>query len=66
VTLYGIDSVMAPLARREAAWAQLATGLDRSKLAAITHEIGLGDAINAASDILAGQVRGRLVVNVNA
>jgi acrylyl-CoA reductase (NADPH) len=66
VTLYGIDSVMAPLARREAAWAQLATGLDRSKLAAITHEIGLADAIGAASDILAGQVRGRLVVNVNA
>jgi acrylyl-CoA reductase (NADPH) len=66
VTLYGIDSVMAPLARREAAWTQLATGLDRSKLAAITHEIGLADAIGAASEILAGQVRGRLVVNVNA
>jgi acrylyl-CoA reductase (NADPH) len=66
VTLYGIDSVMAPLARREAAWAQLATGLDRSKLAAITREIGLEAAIGAASDILAGQVRGRLVVNVNA
>ena len=66
VTLYGIDSVMAPLARREAAWAQLASGLDRSKLAAITHEIGLEAAMGAASDILAGQVRGRLVVNVNA
>ncbi|MBU4184015.1 MAG: oxidoreductase [Gammaproteobacteria bacterium] len=66
VTLYGIDSVMAPLARREAAWAQLATVLDRSKLAAITREIGLEAAIGAASDILAGQVRGRLVVNVNA
>jgi acrylyl-CoA reductase (NADPH) len=66
VTLYGIDSVMAPLARREAAWAQLATGLDRRRLAAITHEIGLADAIGAARDILAGQVRGRLVVNVNA
>ena len=66
VTLYGIDSVMAPLARREAAWAQLATGLDRRKLAAITHEIGLADAIGAARDILAGRVRGRLVVNVNA
>ncbi|HAX22335.1 MAG TPA: alcohol dehydrogenase [Hydrogenophaga sp.] len=66
VTLYGIDSVMAPLARREAAWAQLAIGLDRSKLAAITREIGLEAAIGAASDILAGQVRGRLVVNVNA
>jgi acrylyl-CoA reductase (NADPH) len=66
VTLYGIDSVMAPLARREAAWAQLATDLDRSKLAAITHEVGLADAIGVASDILAGKVRGRVVVNVNA
>lgn len=66
VTLYGIDNVMAPLARREAAWAELARGLDRSKLAALTTEIGLADAIAAGSQILAGQVRGRLVVNVNA
>lgn len=66
VTLYGIDSVMAPIARREAAWAQLGTDLDRNKLAAITQEIGLADAIGAASDILAGRIRGRVVVNVNA
>ncbi|MBA4264957.1 MAG: hypothetical protein C0453_07745 [Comamonadaceae bacterium] len=65
VTLYGIDSVMAPMARREAAWNQLATQLSRKKLAAFTQEIGLDDAIDAASDILAGKVRGRLVVNVN-
>ncbi|QCB46020.1 MDR family oxidoreductase [Hydrogenophaga sp. PAMC20947] len=66
VTLYGIDSVMAPLAKREAAWQQLARDLDRSKLESITKEIGLAEALQAGPAILAGQVRGRLVVNVNA
>lgn len=66
VTLYGIDSVMAPLARREVAWARLAKDLDRSKLAALTTETDLAGALEAAPRILAGQVRGRLVVNVNA
>ncbi len=64
VSLYGIDSVMAPMARREAAWSELAAELSRKKLAAITREIGLSDAIAAASDILAGKVRGRLVVRM--
>lgn len=62
ITLYGIDSVMAPLARREAAWARLARDLDRAKLDAITSEIALADAIGLASELLAGQVRGRVVV----
>jgi acrylyl-CoA reductase (NADPH) len=66
VTLYGIDSVMAPLARRQEAWARLAGDLDLAKLDAITREIGLADALQAGADILAGKVRGRLVVNVNA
>lgn len=66
VTLYGIDSVMAPMPRRVAAWEALARTLNRKQLAAMTREIGLNDAIAAASAILAGQVRGRLVVNVNA
>jgi len=66
VTLYGIDSVMAPMAKRQAAWDALAKTLDRAQLAAITTEIGLQDAIAAGSALLAGQVRGRLVVNVNA
>lgn len=66
ITLYGIDSVMAPLARREAAWAQLASDLDRTKLAAITTEVPLAEAIACGKNILAGQVRGRVVVNVNA
>ena len=65
VTLCGIDSVMAPMARRVAAWDALANTLNREQLAAITTEIGLADAIGAGSNILAGQVRGRLVVNVN-
>jgi len=66
VSLLGIDSVMAPRERREAAWAALADHLDPAKLAAITREIPLADALQAGRDILAGQVRGRLVVNVNA
>jgi len=65
VTLYGIDSVMAPMARREAAWDHLAKTLNREQLAAITTEIGLAEAVAAASEILAGRVRGRLVVDVN-
>jgi len=66
VTLYGIDSVMAPLAKRQAAWARLAKDLDLAKLESLTQEIGLEAAVQAGSDILAGKVRGRLVVNVNA
>ncbi|AOW12612.1 hypothetical protein LPB72_16375 [Hydrogenophaga crassostreae] len=66
VTLYGIDSVMAPLAKRESAWQQLARDLDRGKLEAITQEVSLAEALTAGPAILAGQVRGRLVVNVNA
>jgi acrylyl-CoA reductase (NADPH) len=65
ITLYGIDSVMAPMARREAAWKALASTLNREQLAAITNEIGLGDAIAAGAEILAGRVRGRLIVDVN-
>jgi acrylyl-CoA reductase (NADPH) len=66
ITLYGIDSVMAPRARRNAAWNALAAELDPAKLDAITTEITLAEALAAGGDILAGKVRGRLVVNVNA
>jgi acrylyl-CoA reductase (NADPH) len=64
ITLYGIDSVMAPLARREAAWARLARDLDVAKLDAITTEITLTDAVGVAADLLDGRVRGRVVVKV--
>ena len=66
VTLYGIDSVMAPKALREMAWARLAQDLDLAKLDRLVREIPLAGAIDAAADILAGHIRGRVVVNVNA
>jgi acrylyl-CoA reductase (NADPH) len=66
VSLIGIDSVMAPRAKRLVAWQKLAADLDTEKLARITQEITLAEALNKASDIVAGKVRGRLVVNVNA
>ena len=65
VTLAGIDSVMAPRAVREAAWARLAQDLDTAQLERMTREVGLADAIGLGAEILAGQVRGRVVVNVN-
>jgi len=64
VCLYGIDSVMCPLPRRKEAWIRLAGDLDRQKLAAMTREIGLSEVIGVAPEILAGQVRGRIVVKV--
>jgi acrylyl-CoA reductase (NADPH) len=65
VTLYGIDSVRAPKAKRLASRNALAADLDPAKLEAMTHEIALADALTAGADILAGKVRGRLVVDVN-
>jgi acrylyl-CoA reductase (NADPH) len=65
VTLAGIDSVMAPRAVREAAWARLAQDLDTAQLERMTREVGLADAVALGAEILAGQVRGRVVVNVN-
>ncbi len=65
VKLIGIDSVMCPLPDREVAWKRLATDFDHAKLESITKEIALGDAIAKAADVLAGKVRGRLVVDVN-
>ena len=65
VTLAGVDSVMCPRAERIEAWNRLARDLDMSKLDLITHEIGLAEAIPTAAALLAGQVRGRVVVDVN-
>ena len=66
ITLFGIDSVMAPQALRQQAWQRLAKDLDLAKLDGMVREIPLADALAAGDDILAGRVRGRLVVNVNA
>jgi acrylyl-CoA reductase (NADPH) len=65
VTLYGIDSVMAPSEPRLAAWRRLARDLDPSTLDTISREIPLAEAIPAANDLLASTVRGRIVVDVN-
>ena len=65
ITLYGIDSVMAKASVRMPAWARLARDLDLSRLEAITREISLQEAVQAGADILAGRIRGRLVVDVN-
>jgi acrylyl-CoA reductase (NADPH) len=64
VCLLGIDSVMCPIELRRTAWSRLAGDLDRTKLAEITHEIGLDGVIDAGAKILAGQVRGRIVVKI--
>jgi acrylyl-CoA reductase (NADPH) len=66
VTLAGINSVEAPRTLREDAWARLATDLDAHLLDTMTATIGLQDALGAAERILAGQIRGRTVVDVHA
>ncbi len=66
VRLIGVDSVMAPRAEREEAWARLAADLDRGKLDAITTQVGLAQAIDRAPEVLGGRIRGRLVVDVNS
>ncbi len=65
VTLYGIDSVMAPLAVRLEAWERLGRDLDPAKLESITREIGLAEALAVGAELLEGKVRGRVVVDVN-
>nr|WP_245157956.1 MDR family oxidoreductase [Burkholderia multivorans] len=66
VTLVGIDSVMCPRDERLTAWRRLATDLDVAKLGDIGREVGLADAIPLADELIRGQVRGRIVVDVNA
>jgi acrylyl-CoA reductase (NADPH) len=64
VSLLGIESVMAPRARRVEAWGRLAQELDLAKLDAMTTTIGLEDVQEAGRQIIAGQVRGRVVVAI--
>lgn len=65
VTLAGVDSVMCPRPRRLEAWQRLARDLDIAKLEAIASEISLGEAIPVAAQLLAGNLRGRVIVDVN-
>jgi acrylyl-CoA reductase (NADPH) len=64
VSLLGVDSVMAPKSLRLEAWKRLARDLDLDKLAAMTSTIPLEKVIEAGPEILAGKVRGRIVVEV--
>lgn len=66
VTLAGIDSVMAPQALRQRAWDRLARDLDPALLERMTEEVPLENAIAKAQDLMAGRVRGRVVVRIGA
>lgn len=65
IAVYGIDSVMLPKASREAAWRRLGTDLPLDKLDSMMSEAGLSDLMGLAPKILKGEVRGRVVVDVN-
>ena len=65
VRLLGVDSVMAPKPLRLAAWDRLARDLDPALIEVIGAEIGLAEAPGVAADLLAGKVRGRVIVDVN-
>jgi acrylyl-CoA reductase (NADPH) len=66
VNLLGIDSVMQPYDNRLRAWSRIATDLPMDKLEAMIHPATLGDLPQLGADILKGQVKGRVVVDVNA
>jgi len=65
VTLRGIDSVYAPLERRQQAWDQLANDMDSDVLDNVAQVIGLSEAIPKANDMMEGKIRGRVIVDVN-
>jgi len=66
VTLAGVDSVNAPVAKREEAWKRLATTLKAETFEKVVEKITLSEAIDVAGKLLKGEVRGRVVVDVNA
>jgi acrylyl-CoA reductase (NADPH) len=65
ITVLGIDSVMCPKGPRMAAWDRLDRDLDRALIAVIGAEVGLSEAMQAGADIVAGKIRGRVIVDVN-
>ncbi len=65
VNLLGIDSVHAPFPARQAAWARLATDLPMQRLEEMTRQAKLADLPALGAAILKGEVRGRIVVDVN-
>lgn len=66
VTLRGIDSVMAPMAKRQVAWARLAKDLDLDLLDEMTREIELSEVIDVAHELIEGRVKGRILVRTGA
>ena len=66
VNLLGIDSVMQPYANRLRAWERIAKDLPMDKLEAMIQPATLADLPELGAEILNGQVRGRVVVDVNA
>lgn len=64
VSLIGVDSVMAPLSKRQRAWDRLARDLDLALLERMVMEVSLQDCVAQAAALMAGQVRGRLVVRI--
>lgn len=64
VQLIGVDSVYCPMERRLEAWARLARDLDHGKLGEMTETIPFSRVMEAGADILAGRVRGRVVVEI--
>ena len=65
VILAGVNSVFVPIERRQKAWELLAKELEPAKLESMVEEIGLAQSLERAPDVLAGKIRGRLVVDVN-
>lgn len=66
VSLRGVDSVMCPVERRKQAWQHLVTDLPADALGEIGHVATLEELPTLAEQIIAGQVRGRVIVDVNA
>jgi len=66
VALVGIDSVMAPLSRRQRAWARIARDLDPALLETIVQELPLDGAIEAAHALMDGRVRGRTLIKIGS
>ena len=64
ISMYGIDSVMAPIAKRKIAWQRLASDLDLKLLDELSFDLDFNDLPQAAEDILAGKIRGRAVVKL--
>jgi acrylyl-CoA reductase (NADPH) len=64
ITLYGIDSVMASLEKRDQAWGRLAQDLDPGLLEELSFELDFADLPQAAEDILAGKIRGRAIIKI--